>query len=46
VALQPVASHLCGAMNRHPGDTRKVLLTAQDLAGMTGLSVHTLSRWP
>ena len=25
---------------RRPGDTRKVLLTAQDVAGMTGLGTH------
>ena len=46
MALHPAASHLSGAMNRHPGDTHNDLLTAQDVAGMTGLSVHTLSWWP
>jgi predicted DNA-binding transcriptional regulator AlpA len=30
---------------RRAGDTDKDLLTAQDVAHMTGLSVHTLSWW-
>jgi predicted DNA-binding transcriptional regulator AlpA len=30
---------------RRPGDTDKDLLTAQDVAHMTGLSVHTLRWW-
>jgi hypothetical protein len=30
---------------RRPGDIDKDLLTAQDVATMTGLSVHTLSWW-
>ena len=44
-STRPPPQQLGESPPRRPGDTDKDLLTAQDVAHMTGLSVHTLSWW-
>jgi hypothetical protein len=44
-STSPPPQQLGESPPRRPGDTDKDLLTAQDVAHMTGLSVHTLSWW-